>query len=129
LLLSFTKKKLMENGAHPASNGDGESTPEGQIEMTAVDLSSPLPPSRPQTAESLIVQSPTIKTSGSKDRQQKREKDEHDDDDLFERAERDTKLELFQIDALVDVRGLKRYINTLCDKLKMSKIVIRITGD
>jgi hypothetical protein len=24
--------------------------------MTAVDLSSPLPPSRPQTAESLIVQ-------------------------------------------------------------------------
>ncbi len=46
----------MENGAHPASNGDGESIPEGQIEMTAVDLSSPLPSSRPQTAESLIVQ-------------------------------------------------------------------------
>ncbi|CAK9209557.1 unnamed protein product [Sphagnum troendelagicum] len=97
----------MENGAHPASNGDGESTPEGQIEMTAVDLSSPLPSSRPQTAESLIVQPPAIKTSGSKNRQQKRGNDEHDDDDLFERAERDTKLELFQIDALVDVRGLK----------------------
>ncbi len=77
----------------------------------------------------LLIRPPAIKTSGSKDRQQKRENDEHDDDDLFERAERDTKLELFQIDALVDVRGLKRYFNTLCDKLKMSKIVIRITGD
>jgi hypothetical protein len=47
----------MENGAHPAANGNGDSTAEEGIEMTAVDISlSPFPLPRPHSAEPLTAQ-------------------------------------------------------------------------
>ncbi|KAG0559169.1 hypothetical protein KC19_10G084000 [Ceratodon purpureus] len=69
------------------------------MEMTSVDLSSPLPPREAQ------LESPPVLRA--QERENRSQRPSSPSKAIYERNERESKLELFETDPLVNVRGLK----------------------
>lgn len=94
----------MENGTR---NGEPAALSVVAQEMTAMDLSSPphSPPARQPSPPFVQRELKSVNTRVSEKLQQQENGEQ--DTAIFEQTERETKLELYQIDPLVDVKGLK----------------------
>ncbi|KAG0565768.1 hypothetical protein KC19_7G013100 [Ceratodon purpureus] len=80
--------------ADEEDRGDASPSPAEGIEMASVDLSSPLPP---REGEAQLETPPVLRS----------QRPSSPSKAIFERNERESKLELFETDPLVNVRGLK----------------------